>query len=141
MFGKDVEPYKTRALPLGDLKGFLEDSGYGIHFNTHYSRSIQLRDSKGRVLASAPSLRGLPDVFPDGKWRRVRVDVLKSSGHVRVFYEDSEVINAPVDLTRPLRGIGFGAATGELYYVGGTAEQSIRNVIIRKLDSNTAPSK
>jgi len=135
MFGKDPEPYLARPLPSGDSKGFLDDSGFGIHFAPN-SPGIELRDRQGKMLAQAPAntMRVLPNVYSEGTWRRVRVDVIASTGRVRVVYEGTEVINQPLKLDGAPRAIGFGAATADLYESGASAEQSIRNVVIRTLD-------
>ncbi|HEX7832738.1 MAG TPA: hypothetical protein VF787_24000, partial [Thermoanaerobaculia bacterium] len=68
-------------------------------------------------------LSGLPDLYTDGDWRKVRI--LVHEEFVVVTYADVEVLKLEQTLNSRFKGIALGAANGD-----HTADHRIRNVKI-----------
>ncbi len=138
MFGKDKKPYETENLAAPLEKGFLPGSGFGVNFNTYGRRSITLCGKNGcgvdeKEALQVSQVRSMPDVYSNGQWRRVRVEVNRTIGTVRVIYEGSEVLNSHIDMNGMGSWIGFGASTGLVFGDHITAEHAVRHVVISSL--------
>ena len=131
MLLKDRRPYEYQPIPVGGSQAFIQDgSGYGIRFRIFTEGGTKERielERRGRVQRRyIPSEHNEPAVYTAGEWRKVRVRV--EQRRIRVFYDDTEVINWQNTLDRQYGGLGFGAATG-----GADAEHKIRNIVVNPL--------
>ncbi|HEX7832490.1 MAG TPA: hypothetical protein VF787_22720, partial [Thermoanaerobaculia bacterium] len=128
MFLIDREKYKTTPPPNGGSRGAIAGNGYAVHFQIYESPAIYLEgagvdpdDPDSRVSLSV--LSGLPDLYTDGDWRKVRI--LVHEEFVVVTYADVEVLKFEQTLNSRFKGIALGAANGD-----HTADHRIRNVKI-----------
>jgi len=84
-------------------------------------------------------MRSLPDIYGDGTWRKVRVNVNTTEKRVCVVYQGITVIDWVGDLNTKFNAIGFGAATAAIFVEQAMARHAVRNVIIRDLDKTNRP--
>lgn len=128
---KNFADYKGRDPQAGGYRGVVRGSGYAIHFNIFEQRSIYLEDlgvregDPPRILMAAPQplMFGLPDLYTDGQWRKVRITVEEKA--VSVDYEGVRVLEWEGTMNTTFGHLGFGAANG-----AANADHRFRNVTI-----------